>query len=164
MKKYILLSILTLPVVISANAGTPLLWTAAVHLYFGNFLIAAGEAAYLRNKITGLNYFVALIFMVIANYLSMGLGTYCAYEIGTVLKFDFFSPKGNLNYSLQHILYYLGFTLSSMVIELPFIKLLAIDIEIKKVIKMAVFINSISALSVIVLSLLFHVILYGFVF
>ena len=133
-----------IPCVLFANAGTPLLWAQYAHLFLGNFIIGIGETFYLITSQKTKSFSKVLILLVIANYLSMGIGflisNFFVYLIGS----DLMNLK-NLDYIFQNILFYTGFTLGSILIEFPFFRYALYESDYSKAFRIAKSINIKSA-------------------
>ncbi len=69
----VLLGTAAFPQLAWANAGTPLMWAAALHLLFGNALIGLGEGLLLARIFSAPQWTCALV-MTLANYVSAWLG------------------------------------------------------------------------------------------
>ena len=145
-----------LPAIVYANAGTPLLMFGALHLFSGNFFLGIYEMILLQRWRKRDSRFLEPVVLILANYVSMSAGIGLAFLIGYRLGLNFFNPSNSSNYIFQYLLYYSGFTIMSMVVELPFFSILLKEFTLKQKLKITVTINSISALTVIVLSLLFQ--------
>jgi hypothetical protein len=70
---FVLLGIMAFPQHVWANAGTPLMWAAGLHLVFGNALIGLGEGLLLAS-VFSLPKGKSVWVMILANYLSAWLG------------------------------------------------------------------------------------------
>ena len=69
----VLFGVVAFPQHACANAGTPLMWAAALHLLFGNALIGIGEGLLLA-RLFSLPKVKSVTAMILANYLSAWLG------------------------------------------------------------------------------------------
>lgn len=63
-----------IPAAAHANAGTPLMWLTACHLFIGNFAIAAIEAGITHWIDDKRGFWWRFLFFLIANYLTMSAG------------------------------------------------------------------------------------------
>lgn len=95
---------------------------------------------------------VVLLSLIIANYVSMAAGTFLGVSIGANIGFDYYDPKNNTSYLIQHFLYYTGFTIASMIIEFPFFLFIMIEYSRNEILKTSLIIIAISALIVIAMS------------
>ena len=65
----------TAPLAAEANAGTPLIFSGALHLFFGNFVIGVVEGSLLCFLYPRRASGAVVAFMVVANYLEEGTTT-----------------------------------------------------------------------------------------
>ena len=72
----------TAPLAAEANAGTPLIFSGSLHLFFGNFVIGVVEGSLLCFLYPRRASRAVVAFMVVANYLSAWLG-YCLFNAVT---------------------------------------------------------------------------------
>ncbi len=156
MKKSLLIfTLLFLPISVYANAGTPLIWASAVHLYLGNIFVGFLES-YLAKK-SGVKYrmlFVVII-IIVANFASMLVGVFLASSIGELLGYNFYSPAKN-EYIWQNILLYVSLTITSFFVEFPFFLLVLKKKRLMEIIKNVVRINIISAVCLLIYYILFQ--------
>jgi hypothetical protein len=151
MKRTLTIAILFIPILCYANAGTPLLWAMALQLYGVNILIGILEY-FLINK-----FFYSIrkryIFATIAmNYLSMFCGAFLNDIILKQYNLSLFDPKSSKEYIIENILWYVIFTVLSIIIEWPAIKFI-IKKTMKESFLISMKINLISSLLVVALIL-----------
>jgi hypothetical protein len=111
------LSLLALPSVAEANAGTPLMWAGMLHLVFGNLIIGLFEGMLLA-RVFGLSKKKSMGLMILANYFSAWLGgLLIAKAIAHVL------PMGLQNaWPLLWVMVIITYTLT-LLLEFPFVAL-----------------------------------------
>ena len=115
------------------DAGTPLLWAVAFHLYIGNLLIGLIEAVFVR-KVFHINLrLLGFILIIIANYCSMFVGLHF---VSSRFKGVMFTDS-NIS-GLEILIAVTGTLLVSIIIELPFyytaIKSSSSNIGFKKIV------------------------------
>ena len=156
MKKGIfILLFLILSTSIYANAGTPLIWAGAFHLYIGNIFVGIFETILLIKQKVRYKIYVIGIIIIVANFVSMSVGWFLSDNIGHILKFDYFNPRDQ-EYIWQNILLYVSLTLTSFIVELPFFFWVLEKQKIISKIIIAFKINCWSALVVLIYYIVFQ--------
>lgn len=80
----LLIAFLAVPVVASANAGSPLMWATMLYMAFGNAVIGVIEGS-LLSRLFRLNWQGSCLIMVAANYVSAIIGLYTIGQLSGAL-------------------------------------------------------------------------------
>jgi hypothetical protein len=99
-----------------ANAGTPLLWLTALHLYVGNFMIGVGEGLLLRWAF-GVRTARGVPRMIGANYASAVVGFALTAGVDAVFRSTLEPRQAAIGLALSCVLYFAA----TVIVEWPFV-------------------------------------------
>lgn len=138
------LILLLFPTFLFANAGTPLMWANALHLYVGNAIIGIVEGLIASSFSLLSKKKKAVIFFIVLNYISMVLGVLLIFSIAKL-------GSQEINITIQDAKVFLAasfsfFYLATLFVEFPFVLgfFWKENRRVKKALKTTLIVNTVS--------------------